>query len=438
MTYLPGARRLPVPGREKWNGHRLIPHADAGGFSGSYIVFLKLMMIKFIWRLIRETSPRLLWKFSRNFGWKGVRAVSRFSRRLKNGNFYPAFLFISVTNACNLACKGCWVTRTDPAVELSVTDIHRIIDESKKEGCYFFGILGGEPLLYNKLPDIFEAHPDCYFQLFTNGTLLDDEIAGELNRLGNVTPLISIEGLEKESDIRRGGNGVYQSSISGLETCRRHRLVTGVASSICRTNYNELVHESFVQDMYRRGAHYLWYYIYRPAGADPSHELVLTEEQVNGLRQFIVEQRAKVPMLIVDAYWDHDGRAQCPAATGISHHINPWGDIEPCPVIQFACDSIHDGALKDVFTRSTFLRETRHLMTQTTRGCILMENPQELESFLHTSNARDTSGRGTAREELLRLYPCPSHYLPGQEIPERHPVYRAAKKRWFFGFGAYG
>ena len=23
-------------------------------------------------------------------------------------------------------------------------------------------------------------------------------------------------------------------------------------------------------------------------------------------------------------------------ATGISHHISPWGDIEPCPIIQFA------------------------------------------------------------------------------------------------------
>ena len=29
-------------------------------------------------------------------------------------------------------------------------------------------------------------------------------------------------------------------------------------------------------------------------------------------------------------------------ATGISHHINPWGDIEPCPIIQFATETIHD------------------------------------------------------------------------------------------------
>jgi MoaA/NifB/PqqE/SkfB family radical SAM enzyme len=396
------------------------------------------MMLKFIWRLIRETSPRLLWKFCWNFGWKGMRAVSRFSQRVKRGEFYPAFLFISVTNQCNLACQGCWVTQSDPPAVLSADDIHRVINESKKQGCFFYGILGGEPLLYPGIIAIFEAHPECYFQLFTNGTLLTDTFAAELRRVGNVTPLISIEGLEEESDRRRGGSGVYHSALNGLDICRRHKLVTGVATSVCRTNYEEQVAESYVQDIYRRGAHYLWYYIYRPVGADPAPDLTLRPEQVTGLRTFIVEQRSKVPMLIVDAYWDHEGRALCPAATGISHHINPRGDIEPCPVIQFACDSIHDGTLQDIFAQSAFLNQSRNLMTRTTRGCILMEEPQVLQAFLEKMNARDTSGRGTGLEELRRLCSCPSHHQPGQELPENHPVYRAAKKRWFFGFGAYG
>jgi len=31
-----------------------------------------------------------------------------------------------------------------------------------------------------------------------------------------------------------------------------------------------------------------------------------------------------------------------------------------------------------------------------------------------------------------------SHHLSGAEIPEKHWLYRIAKKYWFFGFGAYG
>jgi hypothetical protein len=51
--------------------------------------------------------------------------------------------------------------------------------------------------------------------------------------------------------------------------------------------------------------------------------------------------RAKKPIIIIDAYYDGEGKALCPAATGISHHINPWGDIEPCPIVQFSAESIH-------------------------------------------------------------------------------------------------
>ena len=168
-----------------------------------------------------------------------MRAVNRFSRRVKRGEpFFPAFLFLSITNNCNLRCQGCWVTPSQPPAELGVADINRVISEAKQQGSYFFGILGGEPLLHTGLFEIFAAHPDCYFQLFTNGLLLTDDIARMMNMVGNVTPLISIEGLEEESDRRRGGSGVYHSALNGLAACRRQRLIIGVAASICRDNYD--------------------------------------------------------------------------------------------------------------------------------------------------------------------------------------------------------
>ena len=52
--------------------------------------------------------------------------------------------------------------------------------------------------------------------------------------------------------------------------------------------------------------------------------------------------RAKMPIGIIDAYYDDQGQALCPMATGISHHISPRGEIEPCPIIQFATDNIRD------------------------------------------------------------------------------------------------
>src|SRR5436305_631466 len=89
-----------------------------------------------------------------------------------------------------------------------------------------------------------------------------------------------------------------------------------------------------------------------------------------------------LPLALVDAYWDDRGQALCPMATGISHHINPWGDIEPCPIIQFATDTIHDRRdLFDVMQSSAFIRDFRETAAQTTRGCIVLERPDLVQSL---------------------------------------------------------
>lgn len=399
------------------------------------------MLGRLMWRLLREVSPLLLWSLAWNCGWKGMRAVNRFKRAAAAGpgGLFPPFLFVSVTNRCNLRCQGCWVTPSDPATEMSPETLDRVIRECNRQGSYFFGILGGEPLLYPRLFEVIASHRDSYFQIFTNGTRLNADIAQRMRALGNVTPLISIEGLEAVSDERRGGREVFRRATEALAMCRANGLFTGVATSVCKSNLNELVSEAFLDRLVAAGAHYMWYYIYRPAGPNPCPELALSEEEITRLRQFVVDMRAVKPLILVDAYWDDRGQALCPAATGISHHINPAGDVEPCPPIQFAADNIGDARnLAAVLQNSQFLTHFRTFSRSSSRGCILLENPHALFDFLAAEKARDTTGRGTGFEELAAMKTLPGHYQPGHEIPEKHWVYRFAKKHWFFGFGAYG
>ncbi len=390
-------------------------------------------------RLLTEPDKRLLWKFAYNFGYKGMRSIEKFQKRLKRGEYFPAFLFLSVTNACNLTCQGCWVSQSNPPKEISPGTLDNIITECKAQGACFFGILGGEPLLYDGLFEVFEKHPDCYFLLFTNGTMITDAVAKEMRRIGNISPLVSIEGLEEVSDVRRGGENVYEQSMMGLANCTKNRLVTGVCTSVCKSNIDDLASEKFVQDVAALGAHYLWYYIYRPVGPNPSPELVLDDEQVVALRRFIVDIRLTAPLMVIDSYWDAQGKALCPAAVGIANHISPEGYVEPCPPLQFAKENIGDGTgLYDLFNQSDFLAKFRNMSCETTPGCIIMEDPEKLARFIQDEKATDSSGRGTLLDELGRMCPCGSHHQPGQEIPERSWAYRFAKKHWFFGFGAYG
>lgn len=396
-------------------------------------------MLKLGYRMLRSTEPRLLWKFAWNFGVKGTLSVERFKRRRKKGIHFPPFLYISILNSCNLRCQGCWVDVAAPREAMSFEELDRLITNAKEHGNSFFGILGGEPLMHPDLMRVLEAHPDCYFQIFTNGQLITDDIADRLRRAGNATPLISVEGTEGVSDVRRGGQKVLSRTLNGLDACLRNRLITGVASSICQSNFDDLVNEEWVDSMIARGVHYIWFHTYRPVGPEATPELALTPDQVVAVRRFAVEMRNRKPVVFVDAYWDDKGQALCPAATGISHHIGPGGDIEPCPIIQFATEHVSDngGDLFKTMTESALLADFRETAAGATRGCIVLERPDLLADVVQRHGADDTTQRGTAMAELHAMTSRSSQHLPGREVPEKHWVYRFAKKRWFFGFGAY-
>ena len=396
-------------------------------------------LLSFGYRMVRTTDARLLWKIGYNFGYKGIRSVQRFKARLKQGQTFPPFLYVSITNSCNLRCQGCWVDVDKPQSLISFEDMNRLIGNAKQHGNSFFGILGGEPFLHPDLIAILKAHPDCYFQIFTNGHAITDKVAAELRRAGNATPLVSVEGTEAVSDVRRGRKGVLNRTLAGIEACLRHRLITGVATSVCQSNFDDLVRESWIDTLIDKGVHYTWFHTYRPVGPIANPQLALTAEQGLQLRRFVLDMRNRKPIGIVDAYYDDRGEALCPAATGISHHISPFGDVEPCPVVQFANESIQDnqGDLFKTMTESPLLEDFRRTAAQATQGCIVLERPDLLKQVVERNGARDTTLRQRAMPEVEQMESRPSQYNPGNEFPEENWAYRFAKKHWFFGFGAY-
>ncbi len=389
-------------------------------------------------RILNTVEPRLLWKLAYNFGYKGARSVLKFKSRLKEGIVFPPFLYISILNSCNLRCQGCWVDVAAPRTAIPLPDLHRLVNDAKAHGNSFFGILGGEPLMHPELFDFLAEHPDCYFQLFTNGQLITAKAAARLRQLGNVTPLISIEGSEGVSDVRRGSVDVLSRTLRGLRHCLEAKLLTGVATSLCQTNITDLLNRAWLQRLIDWGVHYTWYHTYRPVGPKISPELALSPEQILDVRRFVVNMRAEMPIAIVDAYYDHRGQSLCPMVTGISHHISPGGAVEPCPIIQFATENIRDSrGIYDLLTQSTFLADFRKTAAQHTRGCIVLERPDIVDALAKKHGAQDTTQRQTAAAELAAMHPRPSQGTPGQEIPERHWAYRVAKKFFYYDFGAY-
>ena len=322
---------------------------------------------------------------------------------------------------------------------ISFDDMNTLINNAKQHGNSFFGLLGGEPFMHPDLIRILRAHPDCYFQIFTNGHHITDAVARELHEAGNATPLISVEGTASISDTRRGRAGVLNHTLEGIRACVRNGLITGVATSVCQSNIDDLVREDWIEELISMGVHYCWFHTYRVVGPVPNPQLALEPEQVLKVRRFVMDMRNRKPIGLIDAYWDDKGEALCPAATGISHHISPFGDVEPCPIIQFANEKIqdHDGDLYKTMTESPLLEDFRRTAAKATQGCIVLERPDLLRQIVTRHGAGDTTIRKTATAELEELRSRPSQYNPGNEIPEENWIYRFAKKHWFFGFGAY-
>jgi MoaA/NifB/PqqE/SkfB family radical SAM enzyme len=396
------------------------------------------MLPRLATRIIRTVDKRCLWKAAWNFGVKGMLSVERFKRRVKRGEYFPPFLYLSIINSCNLRCQGCWVDVEADRNAIDLDTLNRTITDAKAHGNAFFGILGGEPFMHPELLDLLAAHPDCYFQVFTNGQFITEKVAQRLAAIGNATPLVSIEGREITSDVRRGNKEVLNRTLRGLDQCLKAGLLTGVATSVCQSNIDELLTESWLRELIARGVHYVWFHSYRPMGPKPNFALALRPDQLVRIRKFVVEMRSTVPIAIIDAYYGHDGKALCPMVTGVSHHVSPKGDIEPCPIIQFATENIRDKrGVFETMRDSAFLKDFRELSGQATRGCVVLERPDLVKELVLKHGARDTTMRGTAMAELDAMTPRFSQWLPGEEVPEKHWMYRLAKKHWFGDFGAY-
>ncbi len=400
------------------------------------------MLFRFAYRCLTEVSPRLNFKAGRLWVWKGLFALRAYRKRLKRNELFPPFLFFALTNACNLRCRGCWIAAQGKPDSLPFDAVDHAIREAAKQGVYFHTLLGGEPFLYPRLWELIEKHPECYFQIITNGGFLTEENVEKIKRLGNVSPLLSIDGLEETNDARRG-TGSYAAAIEGAKKLQKAKILYGVATVVTGANMRESLTEQYVQKFIDLGAMYLWYYVYRPVGADPAPELCVGTDKMRELRTKLLELRKKMPIILIDTYWTAEGQAVCPAAKGLGFHIGPKGSIEPCPPLSIAKEFItdNDGDLFKTVNESEYLRNFQRFVNarfpnKSGQGCVILENPHELAGFFRSQKSYDTSGRDFCRE-LDASAPKSSHRME-DAIPEDFWLYKILKKNLFFGMGGYG
>ena len=110
------------------------------------------------------------------------------AKYVKKGSYSPTTILISPTMRCNLKCIGCYANNYSMQDEMSPKVLNRMIKEGKQMGVGFFTILGGEPLVYKPLFDVFAKNNDTYFQFYTNGTLIPPKVVEQLKKVNDNLP----------------------------------------------------------------------------------------------------------------------------------------------------------------------------------------------------------------------------------------------------------
>ncbi len=265
----------------------------------------------------------------------------------KYGIIPPMFVTLAPTKKCNLNCTGCYASSTAATAEtLEWSILDKIIQELHDEmGMRFFVITGGEPLLYESegktILDLPKKWNDSFFLMYTNGTLITKEISKEIAELGNITPAVSVEGFEDQTDKRRG-KGVHKKIFNAINNLRDAGVPFGVSVTATKENLEVLLSDEFYDNYFEAlGATYMWIFQYMPIGRKFTTNLMISPTQRFELFKKWKQVLSDKQWFVAD-FWNSailsNGCLSCGTVGGY-FYIDWNGNIMPCVFIPYYKDN---------------------------------------------------------------------------------------------------
>lgn len=304
----------------------------------------------------------------------------------------PWAILMDPTSACNLKCTGCWAAEYGNKLNMTFEELDSVINQANELGTSFFLYSGGEPLVRKAdLIRLCEAHPDCQFTAFTNGTLIDEAFAGEMLRVKNFIPAISVEGFEQDTDFRRGG-GTFHKVEKAMKILKEKKLPFGISCCYTSKNVDMIGSEEYFDQMVDWGAKFCWFFTYMPVGNEAVPELMVTAEQREFMYHQIRRFRETKPIFTLDFWNDGEYAGGCLAGGRRYLHINANGDMEPCAFIHYSDSNIREKTLLEALQSPLFkaYRKGQPFNENHLRPCPLLDNPAELPRMVEESGAHST------------------------------------------------
>jgi MoaA/NifB/PqqE/SkfB family radical SAM enzyme len=311
-----------------------------------------------------------------------------------DGLHIPMFLIASITNACNLYCKGCYARANgqcgsaDERPLLSAEQWDGIFTQAGDAGIPFVLLAGGEPTMRPNVLQAAAVHRDIVFPIFTNGTLIDASLLKLFDKHRNLVPIVSLEGGETATD-RRRGEGAYAHVRAALENLAKNKLLFGVSVTVTTENRAEVMSAAFMRTLYKKGCRLAFFIEYVPV--TPGTEALAPDDA----ERLLIEQlqeilRIRIPgMVFLSFPGDEKHMGGCLAAGRGFFHVNAHGDAEPCPFSPYSDLSLCDHTLLEAL-QSPLFQKVRELNAKDEGhmgGCALFEKEAQVKAMLFPQNA---------------------------------------------------
>ena len=349
---------------------------------------------RYIMDLWRDVDNDVLKSILQNFALKGaiLGTAKQDALSEKYGCNIPLAILIDPTSACNLKCTGCWSAEYGDKLNMSYETLDSIIKQGKELSVHLYLFSGGEPLV--RKADVLrlcEAHQDCQFGAFTNGTLIDDEFARAVLHLKNFLPILSVEGFEAETDFRRGA-GTFAKVKKAALLLKSYRLPFGLSCCYTSKNVDVIGSEEYFDQMIDWGAKFCWFFTYMPVGKEAVPELMVTAEQRAYMYFKIREFRETKPLFTLDFWNDGEYAEGCIAGGRRYLHINANGDMEPCAFIHYSDSSIYEKTILEALRSPLFMayHNRQPFNDNHLRVCPLLDNPDALVGMVEATGAFST------------------------------------------------
>ena len=164
----------------------------------------------------------------------------------------PIIGTFEITYRCNFRCIHCYADGRHNESCMSYEEITRLVDEMADAGTFFLTLSGGDPLTHPDFARIYKyiRERGIFVEVFTNGTLITEEITQLFKEYPPVNVDITIYGSSNDTYWRVAGvKDGYSKMLRGLQRLKENNIHFTLKTSVLRENADDV---PSIQDFARK------------------------------------------------------------------------------------------------------------------------------------------------------------------------------------------